>query len=79
MARRSQARAVKNALTRLGMQASAHEVVAFLASYGTQVSASLVQQVRRELVKQSAKKPLLPASVRVRRPPKVPPPRHYHR
>jgi len=49
----NRARAVNKALARLGMQANAQEVIAFLAGYGVQVDAGLVQQVRRNLLKEA--------------------------
>ena len=82
----SQARAVKNALARLGLQASTQEVVAFLANYDVQVRPTLVQQVRRVLLKEAQRtrrpKGAMPNTrgrLQARLPPKMPQPHHFHR
>ena len=51
----SKARAIQNALARLGMQASAKQVVAALAGFGIDVTDAQVCQVKVEMVKQAAK------------------------
>ena len=78
------AKAIKNTLDRLGMQASNKEVAASLASYGIDVSEGLVQRVRVELLKQPdefrRQRAMVPTGgerPRVRRPPKMPPGRTY--
>jgi hypothetical protein len=47
----SHRQAIKHTLARLGLQASAEEVVADLAAQGITVGKGLVQQVRIELLK----------------------------
>ena len=51
----SKTRAIHNALARLGMQASAQQVVAALAGFGIDVTDAQVGQVKVEMVKQAAK------------------------
>ena len=51
----SRTRAIKNALARLGMQASPTQVVAAMADIGIVVNEALVRQVKVELLKQAAK------------------------
>ena len=51
----SKARAIQNALARLGMQASPEQVVAALADLGIVVNEALVRQVKVEMLKQAAK------------------------
>ena len=79
----SRARAIQNALARLGMQARPAQVVAALADIGIVVNEALVRQVRVEMLKQAAKveRQLVrtPQIERpqVRRPPKLPPRRGF--
>ena len=51
----SKAKAIQNALARLGMQASPEQVVATLAGFGIDVSEGLVRQVNVDMLKQAAK------------------------
>ena len=75
----SKARAIQNALARLGMQASAQQVVAALAGFGIDVTDAQVGQVKVEMLKQAAKAERQQVRVpeverpQVRLPPKVPP------
>ncbi len=79
----SKARAIRNALARLGMQASAKQVVAALAGFGIGVTDAQVGQVKVEMLKQAAKavwqQAMAPQVERppVRRPPKAPPQRGH--
>jgi hypothetical protein len=75
-----QVRAVRDALSRLGMQARDEAVVAALAGRGVTVSRGFVRQVRFALLKAAtdARGPRAPAPLPgnwppVRCPPKVPP------
>jgi hypothetical protein len=73
----SRTRAIRNALARLGMQASPKQIVSFLANVGIDVSERLVRQVKVDMLKQAAKverqQVRTPKVERqVRRPPKVP-------
>ncbi len=76
-------RTIRNAVARLGMQASPKQVVAFLANFGIDVSEALVRQVKVEMLKEIAKaerqRVKVPNTARptVRRPLKVPPRRSY--
>jgi hypothetical protein len=76
-------RAIRNAVARLGMQASPKQIVAFLANFGIDVNEALVRQVKLDLLKQAARverqRVKAPNIIRptVRRPPKVPPRRSY--
>jgi hypothetical protein len=80
----SKARAIQNALARLGMQASAQQVVAALAGFGIDVTAAQVGQVKVEMLKQAARverqQVRTPQVERpqVRRPAKLPPRRSFH-
>ena len=80
----SKTTAIQNTLARLGMQASPKQVVAFLASFGIDVSEGRVHRVKIEMLKQAAQvewqrvKPLEAERPQVQRPPKVPP-RRSHR
>ncbi len=80
----SRTRAIRNALARLGMQASPKQVVAALAEFGIDVNEGLVRQVKMDMLKQAAKserqRVRTPQIERpqVRCPPKVPP-RRSHR
>ena len=80
----SKTKAIQNTLARLGMQARTKEVVAALANFGIDVSEALVQRVKLEMLKETAKaerqRVKVPSAARrtVRRPPKVPP-RRSHR
>jgi hypothetical protein len=47
-ARRSKPQAIRTALGRLGWHTHPEEVVTFLAAHGIEVSAGLVQKVKRE-------------------------------
>src|SRR5262245_35409542 len=75
----SKARAIKNTLERIGMQASHEQVVAAVASFGMDVTEALVRQFKVEMLKQAAQverqRVKAPNADRptVRRPPKVPP------
>jgi hypothetical protein len=79
----SKARAIQNALARLGMQASPAQVVAALAGFGIDVNERLVRQVKVDMLKEAAQverqrvKAPKAARPQVRRPPKVPPRRSY--
>jgi hypothetical protein len=79
----SKARAIQNALARLGMQASPEQVVAAVASFGMDVTEALVRQVKVEMLKQAAQverqQVKVPNADRptVRHPPKVPPRRSF--
>jgi hypothetical protein len=79
----SRARAIQNALARLGMQARPAQVVAALADIGIVVNEALVRQVRVEMLNQAAKverqQVRTPQIERpqVRRPPKLPPRRSF--
>jgi hypothetical protein len=72
-------RAIRNAVARLGMQASPKQIIAFLANFGIDVSEALVRRVKVEIWKETAKaerqrvKVPNTAQPTVRRPPKVPP------
>ena len=80
--KRGQTRAVKNALARLGMQTSTQEVVAFLASYGVQVSPTLRRKLLKETPRASRQEVAVTYTggrLQARLSPKVPPPRHFHR
>jgi hypothetical protein len=76
-------RAIRNAVARLGMQASPKQVVAFLANFGIDVSVAQVRRVKVEMLKQAARiqrqQVKVPKSQRptVWRPPKVPPRRSF--
>ena len=80
----TRARAIQNALARLGMQATPEQVVAVVASFGIDVTEALVRQVKVQLLKRVAKverqQMQIPGAGRsqLRRPPKVPP-RRGHR
>lgn len=79
----SRARAIQNALARLGMQARPAQVVATLADIGIVVNEALVRQVRVEMLKQAAKVERQQVKTpqikrpQVRRPPKLPPRRSF--
>jgi hypothetical protein len=79
----SKTRAIHNALARLGMQASAKQVVAALAEFGIDVTDAQVRQVKVETLKHAAKlerqQVMTPKIERShgRRPPKVPPRRSF--
>jgi hypothetical protein len=76
-------RAIRNAVARLGMQASPKQIAAFLSNFGIDVSEALVQRVKLEMLKETAKaerqRVKVPNVARptVRRPPKVPPRRRF--
>jgi hypothetical protein len=80
----SRARAIRNTLARLGMQASPKQVVATLAGCGIEVDEALVRRVKIEMLKEAAQvdrhqRKAPPAErPKAQRPPKVPP-RHGHR
>ncbi len=65
------------------MQASLKQIIAFLASFGIDVSEVLVRRVKMEMLKEKAKSEWLGVKVpntarpTVRRPLKVPPPRSF--
>jgi hypothetical protein len=78
----SQARAIQNTLTRLGMQASPRQVVAALADFGIGVAEALVRRVKVEMLKEAAKvewqrvkRPHHCERRQIRLPPKKPPSR----
>jgi len=79
----SKAKAIQNALARLGLQASAKQVVAAVASFGIDVSEALVCRVKRGMLKEVAKmerqRVKIPKAERPRvwHPPKVPPRRSF--
>ncbi len=76
-------RAIRNAVARLGMQASPKQIVAFLANFGIDVSEALIRWVKVEMLKETAKaerqRLKVPNVARptIRRPPKMPPRRSY--
>ena len=79
----SKARAIQNALARLGMQASPEQVVAALADLGIFVNEALVRQVKMRMLKRvsQVERQQVKASTaerpQVRRPQKVPPRRRH--
>ncbi len=79
----SKARAIQNALARLGMQTSPEQVVAALAEFGIDVNEGLVRQVKVDMLKQAAKAERQQVRTpqverpQVRCPPKVPPRRSF--
>jgi hypothetical protein len=77
-------RAIRHALTRLGMQAKPAMVIAHLARFDIVVSETLVQRVRLEMLRkigEQRRQPLTSPGQRshLRRPQKVPPPRSGRR
>ena len=76
-------KAIQNALARLGMQASARQVVLVLADLGIVVNEGLVRRVKLEMVKEAAKVERQQATIaKLARPkfcrPKMPPRRASH-
>jgi hypothetical protein len=80
----NRARAIQNALARLGMQARPAQVVAALAEFGIDVAEALVRQVKMQMLKRVAQveRQQVKASTakrpQVRHPRKVPPRRSLH-
>ena len=76
-------RAIRNAVARLGMQASPKQIAAFLSNFGIDVSEALVRRVEVEMLKQATRverqQVRTPKVKRpsVRRPAKVPPRRSF--